>query len=385
MIRVSGHGKMVVTGRLWRIAVLTAAGAIGAASQAEAALYYWSDSEPGFSRPAPAASQRRQKPRRNAAKKIEAPEDFQTAGTADHRDLDRSAKTQGLRRQRILRGNADFHRHARPFDADGRLQRHPETQAAPLQHLQRRADAVHAADHVVGRRHACRRAARLSGFPRLHPHADGVRREDVELDQDGRPRRRHPRRDDACRILASAARRTEGWRRSRLPPTNPKTISRTSGTAGAPKADKATDAGAGREARGFRSEPRAAIDPRTQRRRQARDGRARGLWAAARTDPHRGCQRRSAGQQRPAHDVRCVRRRIPAARGHRRAGRTARRRSPPMHRIRESKIRSSRTPTIEPAKSGRTTEAQAPTQASGETAKTDNRRRREPEGRRDQD
>src|SRR3982074_1147579 len=69
-----GHRKAVVTGRLWRIAVLTAAGAIGAVSQAEAALYYWSDSEPGFSRPAPAVSQRRQKPRRNAGKKIEAPE-----------------------------------------------------------------------------------------------------------------------------------------------------------------------------------------------------------------------------------------------------------------------------------------------------------------------
>jgi lipoprotein-anchoring transpeptidase ErfK/SrfK len=74
MKRVSGHGKAIVTGRLWRIAVLTAAGAIGAASQAEAALYYWSDSEPGFSRPAPAVSQRRQKPRRNAGKKIETPE-----------------------------------------------------------------------------------------------------------------------------------------------------------------------------------------------------------------------------------------------------------------------------------------------------------------------
>jgi lipoprotein-anchoring transpeptidase ErfK/SrfK len=80
MMRVSGHGKTVVTGRLWRIAVLTAAGAIGAASQAEAALYYWSDSEPGFSRPAPAASQRRQKPRRNAAKKIEAPETSKPQG-----------------------------------------------------------------------------------------------------------------------------------------------------------------------------------------------------------------------------------------------------------------------------------------------------------------
>src|SRR5882757_8070688 len=80
MTRVSGHGKDGVTGRLWRIAVLTAAGAIGAASQAEAALYYWSDSAPGFSRPAPPISQRRQKPRRNAGKKIEAPETSKPQG-----------------------------------------------------------------------------------------------------------------------------------------------------------------------------------------------------------------------------------------------------------------------------------------------------------------
>jgi lipoprotein-anchoring transpeptidase ErfK/SrfK len=80
MMRVSGHGRIVVTGRLWRIAVLTAAGAVGAASQAEAALYYWSDSEPGFSRPAPPVSQQRQKPRRNTAKKIEAPETSKPQG-----------------------------------------------------------------------------------------------------------------------------------------------------------------------------------------------------------------------------------------------------------------------------------------------------------------
>ena len=56
----------------WRIAVLTAAGAIGAASQAEAALYYYPDSEPGFSRPAPTIAPRRPKTRQSA-KKIEPP------------------------------------------------------------------------------------------------------------------------------------------------------------------------------------------------------------------------------------------------------------------------------------------------------------------------
>jgi hypothetical protein len=52
---------------------LTAAAAIGAASQAEAALYYW-DYEPGFSRPSPPLSQRRPKAHQRQGKKIEAPQ-----------------------------------------------------------------------------------------------------------------------------------------------------------------------------------------------------------------------------------------------------------------------------------------------------------------------
>jgi lipoprotein-anchoring transpeptidase ErfK/SrfK len=53
---------------------LTAAGAIGAASQAEAALYYWSNYyDPGYYQPGPTFPQRRQKARRRQAKKTEAP------------------------------------------------------------------------------------------------------------------------------------------------------------------------------------------------------------------------------------------------------------------------------------------------------------------------
>jgi lipoprotein-anchoring transpeptidase ErfK/SrfK len=74
MTRVSGHGAPILTGRFFRIAILTAAGAIGTASQADAALYYWSDSEPGFSQSRPAAPPRRPKVRRQSGKKIEAPE-----------------------------------------------------------------------------------------------------------------------------------------------------------------------------------------------------------------------------------------------------------------------------------------------------------------------
>jgi lipoprotein-anchoring transpeptidase ErfK/SrfK len=71
MMRVSGHRASTATGRLWRIAALAAAGAIGATSHAEAALYYWSDSEPGLSRPDPTSQPRRQKARRHAEKKTE--------------------------------------------------------------------------------------------------------------------------------------------------------------------------------------------------------------------------------------------------------------------------------------------------------------------------
>ncbi len=73
MIRV-GVQRTLVAGRLWRIAVVTAAGAIGTAAQAEAAQYYWFDSDTGYSRPEPMVPYRRQKPRHRQAKKIEAPE-----------------------------------------------------------------------------------------------------------------------------------------------------------------------------------------------------------------------------------------------------------------------------------------------------------------------
>jgi lipoprotein-anchoring transpeptidase ErfK/SrfK len=73
MVRVREYGASVATRRLWRIAVLTAAGAIGASSQAEAALYYWSHFDSGFSQPWPTVTPRRQKPRPRQGKKIAAP------------------------------------------------------------------------------------------------------------------------------------------------------------------------------------------------------------------------------------------------------------------------------------------------------------------------
>jgi lipoprotein-anchoring transpeptidase ErfK/SrfK len=94
MIRVRRFGASITTGRpissssknhaaeagflhsfvriaFWRIVLLTAAGAIGTASQANAAIYYGPDSEPGFSQGPPAVRPIRQKLRRRQAKKIE--------------------------------------------------------------------------------------------------------------------------------------------------------------------------------------------------------------------------------------------------------------------------------------------------------------------------
>ena len=72
-VREYGYRASTASGRLWRIAVLTAAGAIGASSRAEAQLYYWSDSGPQFSRYEPMFSHRPKKSRRHSAKKIEPP------------------------------------------------------------------------------------------------------------------------------------------------------------------------------------------------------------------------------------------------------------------------------------------------------------------------
>ncbi len=70
MVRVGGRG--IGTGRLWRIALLTLAGAIST-SEADAAVYYWSGYDPSFYyfQPAPTFPQRRPRVRRYEAKKIE--------------------------------------------------------------------------------------------------------------------------------------------------------------------------------------------------------------------------------------------------------------------------------------------------------------------------
>src|SRR5882757_7842459 len=73
-LRVSGHRISIAnaaTGRFRQLALLTAAGMIGSASQADAALFYWQDSDPGYYRPVQPMPQRHRTRRAIDKKKTE--------------------------------------------------------------------------------------------------------------------------------------------------------------------------------------------------------------------------------------------------------------------------------------------------------------------------
>jgi lipoprotein-anchoring transpeptidase ErfK/SrfK len=75
MTCVGGQKATGAAARLCQMVVFAAAGIVGATSQAEAALYYWSDFNPGYYyQPRPVVPQRWQKPRRRpVARKIPSP------------------------------------------------------------------------------------------------------------------------------------------------------------------------------------------------------------------------------------------------------------------------------------------------------------------------
>ena len=68
MNSVNGSGFSAKPARLWQVAILTAAGAIGTANQAEAAFYYWTDySDGSYGRQERHAEEPRQKPQKRGA------------------------------------------------------------------------------------------------------------------------------------------------------------------------------------------------------------------------------------------------------------------------------------------------------------------------------
>jgi lipoprotein-anchoring transpeptidase ErfK/SrfK len=68
-IRVSGRGICWGAKRFWQLAVFAATGTLGATSQTEAAIYYWQDSAPAVTEPAPKAPSRHSKTHRLGEKK----------------------------------------------------------------------------------------------------------------------------------------------------------------------------------------------------------------------------------------------------------------------------------------------------------------------------
>ncbi|MFB6460094.1 L,D-transpeptidase [Bradyrhizobium tunisiense] len=69
MFSVNGSGFSAKPARLWQVAILTAAGAIGATSQADAAYYYWTDYSDGsyYARQSRHPEIQRQKPQKRGA------------------------------------------------------------------------------------------------------------------------------------------------------------------------------------------------------------------------------------------------------------------------------------------------------------------------------
>jgi lipoprotein-anchoring transpeptidase ErfK/SrfK len=74
MVPVRGLNSSVASRRFWRVAVLTAAGAVVTGSHANAALYYWRDPDSAFYWAAPTAHSRYQNRHRHSAKKEKATE-----------------------------------------------------------------------------------------------------------------------------------------------------------------------------------------------------------------------------------------------------------------------------------------------------------------------
>jgi lipoprotein-anchoring transpeptidase ErfK/SrfK len=79
-MRVSGHrrfamssaGAKVSNQRFWPVVILTAAGALAAVAPADAALFYWQDSDPSYYWPAPTSQPRRQRATRRPSAKTQA-------------------------------------------------------------------------------------------------------------------------------------------------------------------------------------------------------------------------------------------------------------------------------------------------------------------------
>jgi hypothetical protein len=169
--------RAAARGRFYSAAIVSVPLVIAASSQADAAsYYYWNDSQPVIISPVMRPDVVRKPKARHVQKALTV--DKAAAKPQGPLTLAVSINKQQLKVYDANRDEGTFH-------ADGRVQRHPEAEIPSLEYLQRRADAVHAAHHLVGNSASRRRAAGLSGVAWLHPHACELCDTHLWLDADG--------------------------------------------------------------------------------------------------------------------------------------------------------------------------------------------------------
>ena len=299
-MRVSGHrllsasiaGATNSKRRFWQIAMLTAAGTIGRRPQADAAaLFYWQDSDPGYYRPAPMAQPRKPKARRPSAKTEAAVKET-------------SAKPQG---PLIIAVSIDQQK-VRVYDANGLFAESPVSTGM-------KGHSTPMGVFSVIQKHKMHHSNIYSGAPM--PYMQRITWSGVAMHAGVLPG--YPASHGCIRMPMAFAVKMWNWTRmgarviitpGEITPANfshpllvaqkvvPQPIIANDPATDAPavKSDKGADAGhatkpANAEYCAIGGEPRSPTDRRPR--------------AVARTDPHRGCQRRDAGDQRRRDHVRC--------------------------------------------------------------------------------
>jgi hypothetical protein len=199
-------GATISKRRFWQIAILTAAGSVAAAAQADAAaMFYWQDSDPGYYRPLPPIQPRKPKVRRPSAKTAAA---MKETNAKPHGPL---IITVSIEQQKL-----------RIYDANGLFAESPVStgmkgHSTPMgvfsviqKHKMHRSNIYSGAPMPYMQRITWSGVALHAGVLPGYPHAAGLCGEDVELDQDGRAGHHHARPDHAGQFLPPVAGCAEG-------------------------------------------------------------------------------------------------------------------------------------------------------------------------------
>ena len=278
--------------RFWQIAVLVAAGTIGASSHADAALYYWQDSDPSFYRPAPSAQPRKQRARKPSKAMVAAEKEI-------------SAKPQGP----LIIAISINQQKVRVYDANGIFAESPVSTGT-------KSHPTPMGVFSIIQKHKMHHSNIYSGAPM--PFMQRITWSGVAMHAGALPG--YPASHGCIRLPMAFAAKMWNWTKmgarvivtpGEMTPSSfshpllvaqkvvPQPVAADEPMSDAPavKSDKGADAGSDNQAREFRSEPGIAIDRRSRHRRSD---------AVARTNPDCGCQRGHAGDQCRGHDVRCV-------------------------------------------------------------------------------